>query len=163
MATHSRSSFGRHAGRGYRIAYRFVRDRAEAEDMVQDVFVMLWEKPGLWQEGRGASFSTWLTRILINRAIDVTRRKRFVPLDVAMELAASDLPADEALAVAAASSASMPRSPALPERQRTALHLCFDEGLSNAEAAQIMRVRLKALQSLLMRAKATLKDRLRED
>jgi RNA polymerase sigma-70 factor, ECF subfamily len=45
---------------------------------------------------------------------------------------------------------------ALPGRQRAALNLCFAEGLSNQEAADIMGVNLKALQSLLMRAKATL-------
>jgi RNA polymerase sigma-70 factor (ECF subfamily) len=46
----------------------------------------------------------------------------------------------------------------LPERQRTALNLCFYESLSNQEAADIMGINLKALQSLLMRAKMTLKE-----
>jgi RNA polymerase sigma-70 factor (ECF subfamily) len=50
---------------------------------------------------------------------------------------------------------------ALPERQQTALNLCFDEGLSNQEAAEIMGVKLKALQSLIMRAKSTLKERMK--
>ena len=50
---------------------------------------------------------------------------------------------------------------ALPERQRTALNLCFDEGLSNQEAAEVMGLKLKALQSLVMRAKTTLKERLK--
>ncbi len=46
----------------------------------------------------------------------------------------------------------------LPERQKTALTLCFYEGLSNAEAAKIMDVKVKALESLLIRAKTGLKD-----
>jgi RNA polymerase sigma-70 factor (ECF subfamily) len=50
---------------------------------------------------------------------------------------------------------------ALPERQRTALNLCFDEGLTNQQAAEIMGLNLKALQSLLMRAKTTLKQRMK--
>jgi RNA polymerase sigma-70 factor (ECF subfamily) len=49
----------------------------------------------------------------------------------------------------------------LPERQRTALNLCFDEGLSNQEAAEVMGLNLKALQSLIMRAKTTLKERMK--
>jgi RNA polymerase sigma-70 factor (ECF subfamily) len=49
----------------------------------------------------------------------------------------------------------------LPERQRTALNLCFAEGLSNQEAAEVMGVKLKALQSLIMRAKTTLKERMK--
>jgi RNA polymerase sigma-70 factor (ECF subfamily) len=41
------------------------------------------------------------------------------------------------------------------------LNLCFDEGLSNQEAAEIMGLNLKALQSLIMRAKTTLKGRMK--
>jgi len=47
---------------------------------------------------------------------------------------------------------------ALPERQKVALNLCFYEGLSNKDAAQVMDVNVKALESLLMRAKKGLKD-----
>ena len=47
---------------------------------------------------------------------------------------------------------------ALPERQKAALNLCFYEGLSNKEAADILGVGVKALESLLMRAKTTLRD-----
>jgi len=50
---------------------------------------------------------------------------------------------------------------ALPERQRTAINLCYDEGLSNQDAADVMAINLKALQSLVMRAKTTLKERLK--
>jgi RNA polymerase sigma-70 factor (ECF subfamily) len=46
----------------------------------------------------------------------------------------------------------------LPERQRTAINLCYDEGLSNQDAADVMAINLKALQSLVMRAKTTLKE-----
>jgi RNA polymerase sigma-70 factor (ECF subfamily) len=51
---------------------------------------------------------------------------------------------------------------ALPERQRMALNLCFDEELSNQEAADAMGLKLKALQSLIMRAKTTLKERMKD-
>jgi RNA polymerase sigma-70 factor (ECF subfamily) len=50
---------------------------------------------------------------------------------------------------------------ALPERQRTAINLWFDEGLSNQDAADAMGVNLKALQSLIMRAKTALKERMK--
>ncbi|MDC9715010.1 MAG: sigma factor-like helix-turn-helix DNA-binding protein [Gammaproteobacteria bacterium] len=48
----------------------------------------------------------------------------------------------------------------LPKRQRLAIVLCFYENMSNKQAAQIMSIRLKALQSLLMRGKAQLKQKL---
>ena len=47
----------------------------------------------------------------------------------------------------------------LPSRQQLALDLCFYEGLSNKEAAEIIGIKVKALQSLIMRAKATLKEK----
>jgi len=50
----------------------------------------------------------------------------------------------------------------LPERQRTALNLCFYEDISNQEAADIMGVPIKTLQSLLMRAKQNLKESLKD-
>ena len=52
---------------------------------------------------------------------------------------------------------------ALPRHQRTALNLCVYEGLSNQEAADVMELNLKALQSLIMRAKNTLKNKLRTE
>jgi RNA polymerase sigma-70 factor (ECF subfamily) len=52
---------------------------------------------------------------------------------------------------------------ALPERQRTALNLCVYEGLSNKEAADILGVGVKALESLLMRAKAGLKEEFKRE
>jgi RNA polymerase sigma-70 factor (ECF subfamily) len=48
----------------------------------------------------------------------------------------------------------------LPERQQLALTLCFYEGVSNQEAAEIIGIKLKAFQSLIMRAKTTLKEKL---
>jgi RNA polymerase sigma-70 factor (ECF subfamily) len=48
----------------------------------------------------------------------------------------------------------------LPERQQMALNLCFYEGLSNQEAAEVIGVKVKALQSLLMRAKTTLREKI---
>ena len=51
----------------------------------------------------------------------------------------------------------------LPESQQTALALCFYEGVSNREAAEIMGLSVKALESLLMRAKTSLRRKLTGD
>ena len=69
--------------------------------------------------------------------------------------------ADELMMRAEAQSMLEKEIAALPERQRTALNLCFDAGLSNQEAADVMGLKLKALQSLIMRAKTTLKERMK--
>jgi len=50
----------------------------------------------------------------------------------------------------------------LPERQREALSLCAFEGLGNIEAAEVMGISVRALESLLARGRRTLRTRLNE-
>jgi RNA polymerase sigma-70 factor (ECF subfamily) len=153
----------RHARRFYRLAYRFVHHRAEAEDMVQEAFIKLWAEPTLWQADRGASFTSWFSRIIINRCLDARRKKTSLPLDAAMELADHRLSAEQMLIDAQQHQRLEAEIARLPERQRIALNLCFNDGISNQQAADVMQLPLKALQSLLMRAKTTLKQRLHTD
>lgn len=149
----------RHATRFYRVAYRFLADREEAEDRVQECFLKLWEQPGRWREGK-ASFTTWFYRVVVNSCLDY--RKQHPPLSLMEEAIVLDeaLQQEEILLQTEEQLKLEKEIGALPERQRVALNLCFYEGLSNKEAAQVMGVGLKALQSLVMRAKTTLKERL---
>ena len=153
----------RHTNRFYRLAYRFLSNRAEAEDVVQDAFLNLWEQPGRWQPEMGYAFTTWFYRVVVNLCLDRQKKKR--PLQLIDDLPILDDRAsqEETLLVSEQGRRVEAKINALPERQRTALMLCFYEGLSNQEAAEVMGVRLKALQSLLMRAKTTLKQELVED
>ena len=56
------------------IALRILRDRHAAEDVVQDVFVRIWQSAGSYSAEAGRPM-TWLISITRNRAIDVVRRK----------------------------------------------------------------------------------------
>jgi RNA polymerase sigma-70 factor (ECF subfamily) len=150
----------RHAERCYRVAYRFTANRQEAEDIVQNAFVKLWEQPDIWQDNRGATFFTWFTRIIINRCLDLKRRKVALPLEVALHAADGRILADEALIARQQKIRLEKEIAGLPERQRVALNLCFYEEFSNKDAASIMRVTVKGVQSLLMRAKTSLKERM---
>jgi RNA polymerase sigma-70 factor, ECF subfamily len=151
----------RHTERFYRLAYRYVQNREMAEDIVQDAFLRLWENPANWQPARNSRFTTWFYRIVVNLCLDWQKKKRPVALDEAMPLADDRETADEAMIRIQEQELLEKEITALPERQRTALNLCFDEGLSNQEAAEVMGVNLKALQSLIMRAKITLKERMK--
>ena len=153
----------RHGQRFYRLAYRFVRQRAEAEDIVQEAFLKLWVEPTRWRADRNAAFTTWFSRIIINRCLDARRKKNPLPLTEAMEVADTHTGAEDALIDAQRQRRLEIEIAQLPKRQQTALNLCFSDGISNQEAADIMQLPLKALQSLLMRAKTTLKQRLQED
>ncbi|HEY6366660.1 MAG TPA: sigma-70 family RNA polymerase sigma factor [Candidatus Binatia bacterium] len=151
----------RHTERFYRLAYRYVQNRETAEDLVQDAFVRLWENPASWRPDRNSKFTTWFYRIVVNLCLDWQKKKRPLPLDEEMPLIDERETADEAMIKVQEQRLLEKEIAALPERQRTALNLCFDEGLSNQEAAETMGVNLKALQSLIMRAKTTLKERMK--
>jgi RNA polymerase sigma-70 factor (ECF subfamily) len=151
----------RHTARFYRLAYRYVQTKQAAEDVVQDAFLKLWEDPGKWQPGRNSKFTTWFYRIVVNLCLDWQKRKR--PMEFDQELQGVDEgPTPEQTTMLAQERKILEKEiAALPERQRTALTLCFAEDLSNQEAARVMGVNLKALQSLIMRAKGTLKERMK--
>jgi len=151
----------RHTERFYRLAYRYLQSKAAAEDVVQDAFLKLWENPAIWQPERNSKFTTWFYRVVVNLCLDLRKRKVPVTLDEEIPLIDDREPVDEAMVKFQEQKALEKEIAALPERQRTALNLCFDEGLSNQEAAAVMGVKLKALQSLVMRAKTTLKERMK--
>jgi RNA polymerase sigma-70 factor (ECF subfamily) len=161
----SREAFGmlvrRHSERFYHVAYRYTAHREEAEDIVQAAFLKLWERPGLWDGAGGAKFTTWFYRIVANLCLDAAKRKKPLPYAEGFDPEDERERQDEEAVSSERRRALERELAALPERQRTALDLCFYEGVGNREAADAMGVSLKALESLLMRAKAQLRERLK--
>lgn len=145
----------------YAAAYRSCGNQDAAEDIVQDAFLKLWRNPHIWDSSRGAKFSTWFYRVVTNQSIDYMRKQKNTKGSEALERISDerDSAHDE---MERTEQEVMLESliQALPDRQKTALNLCFYEGLSNKEAADIMSVSVKGLESLLMRAKSGLKDAL---
>ena len=151
----------RHTAQFYAVAFRMLGRKTDAEDIVQELFLKLWTKPDLWQEGRGAKFSTWFYRIITNRCIDLQRKKKPDQLLETYDIAdKSNI--EEDLDKQNKQKMLEKMLLELPERQRIAVNLCFYQGISNKEAAEIMDINLKALESLLMRAKKTLKTKVAE-
>ena len=151
----------RHANMFYTSAYRILMDRQEAEDTVQDAYLKLWDNPKIWKKGKGAKFTSWFYKIVMNLAIDKYRRnKKISNIDITeqeVEVLANqdkDMEMNEEQKILDMALKS------LPENQFIALNLCFYEEMSRKEAAKIMKVSVKALESLLMRAKAKLKNQL---
>lgn len=151
----------RHSNRFYRIAYRLVSSKDDAEDIVQEAFLKLWSRPNLWDPDKRAKFTTWFYRVVINLCFDHRKKKRLINLPEDIEFA-DENPGSDVLFDVHQKQAVLERFiHELPERQQVAVNLCFYEGLSNNEAAQIIGVKLKALQSLVMRAKTTLKHKVK--
>lgn len=72
----------------FAICTRILNDRSEAEDVLQEVFLTVWNKAAQYDPARGLSPMTWLMRITRNRALDRlrARRQRFGELDDAAEI-----------------------------------------------------------------------------
>ncbi|MBC8431603.1 MAG: sigma-70 family RNA polymerase sigma factor [Desulfobacterales bacterium] len=147
----------RHSNRFYRIAYRLVAGKDDAEDIVQEAFLKLWDRPNLWDPGKRAKFTTWFYRVVINLCFDHRKKKKMISLPADIEFADENSGPDVLFDVHQKQAVLERFIQELPERQQLAVNLCFYEELSNNEAAQIIGVKVKALQSLVMRAKTTLK------
>lgn len=155
-----------HAERLHRIAWRMVGDAGEAEDIVQEALLRLWDQaPALAARhpvGSAAAASVrlggWLARVVTNLAIDRLRRSRRIAIGELPERA-DEAPLPEAV-VAAEEERARARAviAALPERQRAAIVLTYYEELPNVEAAAVLDMNIKAFESLLHRARAALRQ-----
>jgi len=147
----------RHLDRAYGVALRMTGSRADAQDVVQDVFLRLWQRPDAWRPGQ-AQFSTWLYRVVVNRCLDLKRRPKATDLDSVEEPQDPDANAEDSLLQAERNRALDGAVNQLPERQRAAIVLTYTAGLRNAEAASAMDISVKAFEALLVRAKRELRD-----
>ncbi|MDO9062596.1 MAG: RNA polymerase sigma factor [Bradyrhizobium sp.] len=148
---------GRHMQRAIRVAQRVVRDSAEADDIGQDAFLRVWSHAASFDPDI-ARFTTWLYRIVLNLAFDRTRRRPLLPIDEASDVSASDPGPVERLIADEERRALEQAMANLSERQRGAIALFHMEGLSGEEAAKAMNLSAKAFESLLARARATLRE-----
>jgi RNA polymerase sigma-70 factor (ECF subfamily) len=150
----------RHLPRVVGFATRVLGNPQEAEDVAQDVFTRVWTHAGAWTPGR-ARFTTWLFRVALNLCRDRLGRRHDVPLDDVVDPPDPGPTAAERLEEADMRRLVTQAVGTLPERQRTALALCHYQGFSNIEAAETMDLGVDALESLLARARRTLRERLR--
>jgi RNA polymerase sigma-70 factor (ECF subfamily) len=147
----------RHAPSVTAHARRMMRGSSEAEDIVQEAFLRLWKNAPTYRAE--ARLSTFLHRIVHNLCVDSLRATRPNDADALEALVSEDRPSRE-IALRTRAQQIQDAVAALPERQRAALSLVHFEGISNIEAAQILDVTVEALESLLSRARRTLRERL---
>jgi RNA polymerase sigma-70 factor (ECF subfamily) len=148
----------RHAARLRAFVMRLVRNDADADDVVQETFLRLWLHAAEYESR--ARFTTWLCRIAHNLAIDRLRTKnrlRPLPDEESMPISARQPRLLDEKRRAEALERALD---ALPERQAAAIELVHRQGLSGAEASEVLGVGTEALESLLARARRTLKAEL---
>lgn len=149
----------RHGGRFRAIALRTCGDQTMAEEMVQEAFVKLWTRPDLF-DGSKAKFTTWFHRVVVNRCLDELRRKRPDRLPEGFDITDGRPSAEALIGIESSSKQVYGALATLSERQRNALTLSYLDGYSNNEAADIMALNIKAYESLLVRARAKMRDAL---
>lgn len=149
----------RYASRVYRLACGITDIRADAEEVVQDVFLSLFRKIHTF-EGR-AALGSWIYRVTVNAALIKRRGKRepspqFRVTDLADR---SRTPEEELLSVETRTVLNR-LIDALPDHYRAPLVLHDVEGLSNEEAARALGASVAAVKSRLHRARVSLSERL---
>jgi RNA polymerase sigma-70 factor (ECF subfamily) len=133
----------------YRVAWSILRNETDVQDALQDAALKAWEKRDKLRDEK--FFRTWITRILINACYDTQRkRRRIVSMDEIPESTVSSAP-DPELALALQ---------ALPEKLRLPLVLCYSEGMSYEEAADVLRIPITTLRGRLRRGKEELRKEL---
>lgn len=162
--------YGRWAGPLLRYLERMVRERATAEELVQESFIRVHKARDRYEPE--ARFSTWLFRIGRNLALnelDLARRKKphfSTDIEKSEEDSRPQLtlvsksPSPESIYEARRTRELVESVLAeLPERQRSALWLSAVEGNSYAEIAEVLESSVQSVKSLVHRARATLVDR----
>lgn len=156
------------SGHLYAVVLRIQRDRAQAEDLLQEIYVSVWKAAGGFDAARSQPL-TWLTHIARNRAIDSLRRARSAPRTQSLsgddegqpdlhEAIADDGPGPLALLGLASDKRQLSDCMGrLTPSQRQSVALAFFDGLSHAEVAAQLREPLGTVKSWVRRALMTLK------
>ncbi|MFT4628911.1 MAG: RNA polymerase sigma-70 factor (ECF subfamily) [Arenicella sp.] len=152
----------RHTQNFFALAFRTLQSKDNAEDIVQNSFIKLWQKPHSWNSEKSL-FTTWFYRVIINACHDHIRcNKRFVYVEPqVIENAMSPMSSEQSNLEAEQELKRQQRYlemglAKLSGAQRDAINLVVYCALPQKQAASIMGVGLKALESLLVRAKRAL-------
>lgn len=138
-------------------AWHMLHDRAQAEDVAQEVFMRLRDKAASWQPGPVA-LGAWLNRVAVNLCIDRLRRLKLMRL-----FGAANADPDGEIGSGPERDIAITREVAralakLPARQRAAVTLVHYQGFSGREAAAMLGISDEAVESLLGRARRSLRS-----
>jgi len=159
----------RYRDKVYRLSFKILRNEDDAAEALQDAFLSAYR--GLKNFKAESTFSTWLFRITTNASLMKYRKRR----DNVVSLEQSQNPSDGAEALQLPDWSTQPLDELLDsetrevmeegkaqldEDLRTVFTLRDEEGLSNAEVAEILDLSVAAVKSRLHRARLRLRDRL---
>jgi len=149
----------------FAVAVRILTDHSEAEDVVHDAFVALWEKAATFESSRGTAFS-WAIALARNRAIDRLRQRRrraeilrdSAPADFDLHMRTADPASDSRALLGDQAQAVRAAVATLPPDQQKALQLAFFSGLTQQEIAAQLREPLGTVKARIRRGLIKLRD-----
>jgi len=162
---------GRHQRRVLNLIYRTLGDRTQAEDVAQEVFLRVWRAAADYAPK--AKFTTWVYRIAANLCLDALKSARhrhsFIHPEGLPESPAEEAqpdggsaPSPETLLIDAEETGRILAAlRELPANQRLAVVLAKFDELTYGEISQVLGCSVPAVESLLVRAKKTLRKKLR--
>ncbi|MFI4936936.1 MAG: RNA polymerase sigma factor [Candidatus Berkiellales bacterium] len=150
----------RHLHSSFRLVQRLIGQECEAEDIVQEAFMKVWQRAKLWQPN--AKFKTWFHQILVNRCIDWQRAQtyrnasQFIDkIDYSHEHSVEKTILEQEkqyyLKVALQ---------ALSEKEKAAIVLHYYQGFSQQEVGEILNISVSAVETMLYRTRLHLQKQL---
>jgi RNA polymerase sigma-70 factor (ECF subfamily) len=140
--------YDRYGNWTYSLAYRILGDRQEAEDLIQEVFLNLWQNC-TYNPSRG-SFKSYLTILVRSRAIDQLRKQKTLAKAVKRQQMETDELVENMIEMACLDEIAQRVQTALaamPEKQRQALEMAYYQGLTQLEISQYLQVPLGTVKS----------------
>jgi RNA polymerase sigma-70 factor, ECF subfamily len=169
--SHFESIYNEHKNLVYNMCLHYVLNTDDAQDITQEVFVKVYQRHHQYN-AEAASLKTWICRIAINHCLDFLKskksKKRFGVLSSLFHPDSNE-PISEAITINHPGIDTEDKETlqnllqiiyTLPENQKTAIILCKIEDRPQKEVAEIMHTSLKAVESLLQRAKQTIQKKL---
>ena len=146
--------YQRHVDMLYRVAYSFMKNGADAEDMVQETFLRLMRSGTVFESAQHEK--AWLIRTTLHRACDVARaaERRNLPLETAEVLPGGEMPEPSPILSAVQ---------ALPAKYSAVIHLYYYEGYSIKEISKLLQIPLPTVGTRLSRGRERLRQLLKED
>jgi RNA polymerase sigma-70 factor, ECF subfamily len=160
--------YDRHARAIFSLAFRILRDQADAEETVQDVFSQAWRQAARYETRRGAP-AAWLLMMTRSRAIDRLRSRRAasppggdVRTERLAEFSSPDVAPDVQVVTADQAARLRHALNDLPAVQRLAIELAFFEGLTHAEVAERLEQPLGTVKTRIRLGLIRLRDAMQE-
>lgn len=142
----------------YRVAYRYVRDRMTAEDLVVDSFLKIFEGAANFRFDNLRSFEAWMKRIVINESLMLLRKQ--ANFNLMPESEAIEVPVDDNILDSISSDEIYQLIAELPDGYRTVFNLFAIEGYSHKEIAEQLHINEGTSKSQLNHARKLLQKKI---